>query len=300
MIYTVTLNPGLDYNGYTSSMEYGKTNRMHDEYFSPGGKGLNVSAMLARYGEETKALGYIAGFTGQALKELLSKCDVDCDFIDVGEGFTRINVKVINEKVTEYNGEGIRLSEDLIRDLEEKLKALNEEDMVVFSGSIPRGADSGLYARLMAETKAGVILDASGDALKKGISLKPWLIKPNDEELSQVAEGPLNTLAEMIEAAKGLQKKGARNILCSLGPDGAFFVSEKGEVYTAKTPEVPAGHKLNTVAAGDTLLSSFVHMQKKTGDAEKALKFGVAAGTAAAYSPWLPELSFVEELYKSM
>lgn len=297
MIYTVTLNPGLDYNGYTTSMEYGKTNRMHDEYFCPGGKGLNVSAMMSKFGEETKALGYVAGFTGQELIRILNSYDVPCDFIDVGEGFTRINVKVINEKVTEYNGAGIVLTEAHIKDLEERIRALTEEDYIVFSGSIPRGADSGIYARLMKCSRAKVVLDASGDALAKGIPLRPYLIKPNDEELAQVTEGPLETRAQMIEAAKSLQKKGARNILCSLGADGAFLVTEEGEVYEASVPTVPEGHKLNTVAAGDTLLSSFLHMYWKTGDYGKALKFGVCAGTAAAYSPWLPTLEFIDELY---
>lgn len=301
MIYTVTLNPGLDYNLYANTMDYGKTNRCHDEYFVPGGKGMNVSVMLSNFGIPSVAFGFASGFTGRELVRLMAERDVPCDFVDVEEGFTRINVKVITEKVTEYNGAGISLKEEHIRALEEKIAALNEDDMLIMSGSIPKGADSGIYARLMAATRARTVLDTSGESLVKGLAHKLFLIKPNDEEIAAFADGPITCMDDMIATAHKLQNMGAENVLVSLGADGAFLLASDGKVYAAEPPRVPDGLKLNTVAAGDSMLGGFLYAWTQTPtEFEEILKFSVATGTAAAYSHWIPEAEFAHRLYESM
>lgn len=301
MIYTVTLNPGLDYNLVANTMEYGKTNRCHDEYFVPGGKGLNVSVMLSNFDVPSTAFGFVSGFTGQELIRLMEEMNVPCDFVDVEDGFTRINVKVSHGKITEYNGAGISLKEEHIQALIDKVAELEEDDILVMSGSIPKGADSGIYARLMAATKAKVVLDTSGEALLKGLEYKPFLIKPNDEEIAAFADGPIECMDDMIATAKKLQEAGAVNVMVSLGADGAFLVASDGEVYSAKPPKVPGDLTLNTVAAGDSMLGGFLFACTETpDDFEEILKFSVAVGTAAAYSHWIPEAEFCYRLYDRM
>ncbi len=301
MIYTVTLNPGIDYNLTANSMEYGKTNRCHDEYFVPGGKGLNVSVILSKFDEPTTAFGFVSGFTGQELIRMMEEMNVPCDFVDVEEGFTRINVKVAFGKITEYNGAGISLKEEHIKELEEKIAALTEEDMLIMSGSIPKGADSGIYARLMAATKAKTVLDTSGEALIKGLPYHPFLIKPNDEEIAAFSDGPITGMDDMIATARKLQAAGAENVMVSLGADGAFLVASDGNVYSAAPPRVTEDLPLNSVAAGDSMLGGFIHAWHQTPeDFEEILKFSVATGTAAAFSRWIPEAEFAYRLYDRM
>ena len=299
MIYTVTLNPALDYFAETDGFSEGKTNRTHGEYIVPGGKGLNVSMVLARLGTKSAAVGFSAGFTGAELQRLLEKENVDCEMIDAGAGFTRINVKINDGRVTEFNGSGVTLSESLVETLKKRLSALSVEDLVVLSGSIPKGAEKGLYRSLMAATKARVILDTYGEALTEALPLRPFLIKPNDEEIEGLAGHPVHTEEELKQEMQKLQARGARNVCVSLGAKGAVLLTEDGDFFSCPPPKVPAGRPFNSVAAGDSMIAGFIHSYQKTGNYEEALHFAVTVGTAAAFSEWLPEKVFIEELLNS-
>ena len=281
----------------TESVSEGKTNRTHDEYIVPGGKGLNVSMVLSRLGTKSAAIGFTAGFTGAELVRLLSEEKVDTEMIDAGEGFTRINVKINCGKVTEFNGAGITLSEELVTTLKKRLSALSGEDLVILSGSIPKGAKKSLYRDLMASTAARVILDCSGEALKEALPLHPFLIKPNDEEIEELAGHPVETEEALRAEMLKLQALGAVNVMVSLGARGAVLLTEDGDFFSCTPPAVPAGRPFNTVAAGDSMIAGFIHAYRTTPDYEKALRFAVTVGTAAAYSEWRPEKSFIDSLW---
>lgn len=296
MIYTVTLNPSLDYFAMTEGINEGKTNRTHDEYIVPGGKGLNVSMVLSRLGTKSTAIAFSAGFTGAELVRLLAEEDVQTEMIDAGEGFTRINVKINTGKITEFNGEGVILSESLVETLKKRLSALSEKDLVVLSGNIPKGAKSTLYRDLAAATPAEVILDSFGEALLLALPEKPFLIKPNEEEIEGLAGHPVNTQEGLLFEMLKLQRLGAKNVMVSRGALGAVMLTEYGTFLSAAPPKVPEGRPFNTVAAGDSMIAGFIHSFNAKQDYTEALSFAVRCGTAAAYSEWLPERAFIESL----
>lgn len=292
MICTVTLNPSLDYFARTDTFDYGKTNRTVKEYINPGGKGLNVSFMLSRFGLPSKAFGFISGFTGAELERLVREaCDgtenaaVTPDFIDVHEGFTRINVKLTGEKVTEFNGSGISLRKAHIEALKEKIRSLTEGDLLILSGAAPKSTGPELYKELASVMKGRFVIDTAGDALLEALPLHPLLIKPNEEELEALGVSP-----------ETLIKKGAENVLLSKGSRGAVLYTECGNIYEMSCPRVPEGRTLNTVGAGDTMIAGFVYRKLAGAPFEECLRYAVSSGTAAAYSPWLPEKSLIDEL----
>ena len=296
MIYTVTLNPSLDYFASADSFTAGKTNRTHNEYIVPGGKGLNVSMMLARLGMESTAIAFSAGFTGMELTRLLQEANVNTEMIDAGSGFTRINVKINTGMITEFNGAGVTISEKLKKALKKRLSEFTPGDLLVLSGNLPKGAKPTFYRDLVAVTKARVILDSYGEALLSALSYRPFLIKPNDEEIEGLAGHPVNTEEGLLFEMQKLQQLGARNVMVSLGGKGAVLLTETGEFFSETPPEVPPGHPFNTVAAGDSMIAGFIDAYQRTADYREALRFSVAVGTAAAYSEWLPEKYFIEEL----
>ncbi|MBQ6551916.1 MAG: 1-phosphofructokinase family hexose kinase [Lachnospiraceae bacterium] len=296
MIYTVTLNPSLDYFAMTGSISEGHTNRTHDEYIVPGGKGLNVSMVLARLGTPSTAIAFTAGFTGAELTRLLKEEAVETETIDTGTGFTRINVKINNGRITEFNGAGIVLSAELTEALKIRLSGLSADDLLVLSGAVPSGADRTLYRDLMAASKAPAVLDTFGEALTEALPERPFLIKPNEEEIEGLAGRPVETEEDLREEMIKLQERGARNVMVSMGPRGAALLTETGSYFRCGVPGVPAGRPFNTVAAGDSMIAGFIHEYMRTGDYEKALRFAVATGTAAAYSEWLPDRAFIEFL----
>lgn len=295
MIYTVTLNPSLDYFAESPTFDYGKTNRTRGEYINPGGKGLNVSFMLSRFGLPSKAMGFISGFSGKELERLVrescrneSDASVEPDFIDIHEGFTRINVKLTSEKVTEFNGSGIELKETHREALKERIRSLTADDLLILSGALPKGADDRFYSELASEMKGRFVIDTAGSALINCLPLRPLLIKPNDEELNALGMSP-----------EELLKIGAENVLVSRGKDGASLYTKDGERFDCACPKVPEGLTLNTVAAGDTMIAAFLYRYFEGDRGDTLLRYAVAAGTAAAYSPWLPEKTLIEELLEN-
>ena len=298
LIYTVTLNPSLDYFALTDAVAEGRTNRTHHEYIVPGGKGLNVSMVLSRLGTKSVALAFSAGFTGAELVRLLKEEAVETEMIDTGTGFTRINIKINTGRITEFNGAGIRLSEELIEKLKKRLSGLSEDDLLILSGSIPNGAEKTLYRELMASTRARVILDTYGEALTAALPLEPFLIKPNDEEIEGLAGHPIETEEDLLQEMRKLRSLGAKNVMVSSGRRGAALLAETGAYFSCTVPKVPEGRPFNTVAAGDSMIAGFIHEYQKSQDYERALRFAVTVGTAAAYSEWLPEKAFIQELYQ--
>lgn len=296
MIYTLTLNPSLDYVAETDSFNIGKTNRTKNEYFVAGGKGINVSLLLSRLGLDTTALGFVSGFTGKELVKLLEKENIKCNF-GKAQGNTRINVKLKGEEITEFNASGVELRDTDISALKSKIKTIKEGDWLCLSGSIPKGAEASIYKDLALSVKEGVkvIVDAVDEPLKEALLAKPFLIKPNIDELGDIFGVEIKTREEIERYAKLLQEKGAQNVLVSLGGDGALLLDMNGKTHFATAPK---GKVVNTVGAGDSMVAGFICKFIETKDFAKSLKFSVAAGSATAFSPWLAEKDKIEELYK--
>ncbi len=298
MIYTVTLNPSLDYVAFSDTFNIGKTNRTTNEYIVPGGKGLNVSILLSRLGRDTTALGFTGGFTGIELERLLLNENIECDF-SKADGDTRINVKLNSNEITEFNASGISLDADKINHLKDKIKTLNEGDWLCLSGNIPKGAENDIYLQLALCAKAGVriIVDAVGEPLKQSLKAKPFLIKPNIDELCDLFGVEIKAQEQIEIYAKKLWEMGAQNVLVSMGGDGALLVDENGNTHFQKAPK---GKVINTVAAGDSMIAGFIYRYLETGDFADSLKFSVCCGSATAFSKWLAESDLIYNLYKSL
>ncbi len=298
MIYTVTLNPSLDYIAFYDTFNIGKTNRTNNEYIVPGGKGLNVSILLSRLGNDTTALGFTGGFTGAELERLLKLQNINCDFTKVSEN-TRINVKLSNQEITEFNASGISLDNEKIKALKEKIKQLKSGDWLCLSGSIPKGAKSDIYLQLALCAKDGVkiVVDTVGEPLKQSLNAKPFLIKPNIDELCDLFGVKIETLEQVEIYANKLQKLGAQNVLISMGSDGALLVDDNGNTHFQKAPK---GKVINTVAAGDSMIAGFIHRYLETQNFSDSLKFAVCSGSATAFSKWLAEPQLINQLYKSL
>lgn len=289
MIYTVTFNPSLDYVIRTDRLVRGEINRASKEHIYPGGKGNNVSVILSNLGHKSQALGFTAGFTGDALEKMLDDYGCYTDFIRLENGFTRINVKINDGQETEINGQGPVITESAIEDMFGKLNALMEDDMLVLAGSIPAALPSDIYERIMERLKGRgirIAVDATKDLLLNVLKYHPFLIKPNNHELGDIFGKVLKTEEEIIEHAKKLQKKGARNVLISMAGDGAVLVTEDGKTYKSRPPK---GEVVNSVGAGDSMVAGFLAGFLNTGDYEKAFRLGIAAGSATAFLNWLAE-----------
>lgn len=296
MIYTVTLNPAVDYNlELTNTLKPG-INRTKNENIHFGGKGINVSVILNRLGVNNIALGFIAGFTGNALKSNLSLEGIKTDFL-VLDGFTRINVKVKGEPPLEINGSGPFVDEQSLITLINSLKMLNKEDVVVLCGSLPNGLKNDTYKRIITElNKQNIktVLDSSGEALKAAISASPYLIKPNLSELSFLLGKKILVEKDCIEGAKTLQKFGAQNVLVSMGELGAILVQKDG---TVMREEAVRGNVINAVGAGDSLLAGFIAALSNKEDVRTALKKAVKIGSATAFSEGLASKNILEKIF---
>lgn len=295
MIYTVTLNPAVDYNVNLDSPLKAGMNRTHDETIHFSGKGVNVSVILNRLGAENIATGFIAGFTGKAIKSNLSLEGIKTNFFEV-DGFTRINLKIKGEQETEINGSGPFVDEQSLKELIEYLKTASKDDIVVLSGSLARGLSNDTYKRIINELNPlGIktVLDTSGEALKLAISASPFLIKPNLAELSYVLGKKLTVEKEVIDGAKTLQKFGAQNILVSMGSLGAVLVLKDGTVLREEATECSV---INTVGAGDSLLAGFLAATQTKGTRE-ALKKAVKIGTATACSDGLASKNILTKIF---
>ncbi|MDO5026960.1 MAG: 1-phosphofructokinase [Tissierellia bacterium] len=300
MIYTLTLNPALDHVVRLKDLKLGETNRMDQEKLSAGGKGINVSKLLKNLGERSIAFAFVAGFTGQELERILrDKEGILCDFVHVSKGFTRINVKIKAEEETEINGPGLSPSDEEISLMLRKFEDLKDGDYLFLSGSIPSSLDKSFYRQIMEKVKGKdvkIAVDTLGEALKETLDLGPYLIKPNKRELEDFFQVEINNNQEIIEYASKLQELGAQNIIVSLGADGAYFLSKEGESIFM---DAPKGQVVDTVGAGDSVVAGFMYAIKNGFTLRDAFAFGVACGSATAFSSNLATKEEIFNLYNN-
>ena len=294
MIYTITFNPSLDYIVSANNFELGKTNRTTGEQLLAGGKGINVSTVLTNLGIENIALGFVAGFTGKEIVRMTEESGIASDFIMLGNGFSRINVKMKDFDGTELNGMGPVIDQAAVAQLKLKLSALKQGDILVLAGSIPSSMSDTIYQELMGEFGGkGIefVVDATKDLLLNVLEYKPFLIKPNNHELGEIFGVELKTRESVVPYAKKLQEMGARNVLVSMAGEGAVLLDENQQVFMLKAPE---GDLVNAVGAGDSMVAGFLAGWLEKKDSYHAFKMGVAAGSASAFSELLATKEEIE------
>lgn len=305
MIYTVTLNPSLDYIVEVDNLTLGATNRTSYEQMLPGGKGLNVSFVLKNLGFDTTALGFLAGFVGDEIERRVAETGVVTEFQKLAEGCSRINMKVRNVDGTEVNGRGPEIPEAEVQRLMERLEGLQEDDILVLAGSIPASMPATIYSDILAGIKetvgkrngAGplIVVDATKHLLLNVLSYRPFLIKPNHHELGELFGVTLTTREAVVPYAKKLREQGARNVLVSMGGLGAVLVDEQDKVYLSEAPE---GKVINSVGAGDSMVAGFLAGWLEKKDYEHAFRMGLAAGSASAFSENLATRGEVARVYQ--
>lgn len=307
MIYTVTLNPALDYIIFVNNFSAGTINKMQREVVEVGGKGINVSIILSELGVKSKALGFVAGFTGDEIERRVSDFGVQPNFVKLQNGMSRINVKLKNcddnNKITEteINSNGPDISDSDLKHLFEQLDELQDGDVLVLAGSVPKSLPTDIYERIMefvSSKEVKIAVDATGKLLTNTLKYKPFLIKPNLDELGEIFGTKPSSRDDIINLARKLQEMGAQNVLVSMAGDGAFLVSRNGETFYCNACQ---GNVKNSVGAGDSMLAGFLSASLKDDfDEEYALKLGTAAGGATAFSDGLAKKNDILQLLKTI
>ncbi len=301
MIYTVTLNPALDYIMHVEHFEKNRINKTSSELLLPGGKGINVSIVLHNLGMSSTALGFIAGFTGQEIRRKLQGLGVTDDFIELPDGHSRINMKICSHEETELNGMGPIIDEVSLLKLYTQLDRLVTGDVLVLAGSIPASLPDSIYQDIMKRVEAkGVmtIVDARKDLLENVLELRPFLIKPNNFELAELfGLEELWDKQEVLRYAKKLQERGARNVLVSMAGAGAVLAAEDGNTYESPAPD---GTVINSVGAGDSMVAGFLYGMLTTESFEQAFYTGLACGSASAFSEQLATKDAVDAILKHL
>ena len=285
MIYTVTLNPSIDYVVEVNELTAGEIMRTKAEDLIFGGKGINVSSMLAQLGMKSCALGFIAGFTGDALEQGVAAMGIQPDFLKVEQGFTRINVKVHAQEESEINGQGPQIRYTHLEQLIKKLDRLKKDDILVLSGNVPGSIPQDIYADIMQHLQGSgirVCVDARQEALMSTLVYHPFLIKPNHKELAEMFEVELSSREDLLVYAKELQAMGARNVLVSMAEQGALLACR--------------GKVVNSVGAGDSMVAGFLYGYLREQSYAAALRYGTACGSASAFSKGIADRKTVEEL----
>lgn len=309
MIYTITFNPALDYVIKVQEFKTGKINKCKEEYIFPGGKGINVSIVLKTLEQETTAIGFIAGFVGKEIEKQVQKYGIKTDFIEIKNNNSRINVKILDEskenknngntknQETAINARGPYIDKKYFGLLYKKLEILKNEDILVLSGSVPSGISDSIYEEICQKLKnrnIKIVVDSTGDLLLKTLKYKPYLIKPNQQELEEIFGIKISTQDEALEYAEQLQKKGAQNVIVSMGSDGAVLLDENG--YSYKMKALNTKDAVNTVGAGDSMVAGFLAGHEMFNNYEKALQMGVAAATATTNTLFLATKEKIEDV----
>ena len=301
MIYTVTLNPALDYTINIKRLILNQINTSQNEHIYPGGKGINVSIILKRLGVDSVVLGFISGFVGEEIKRLVEAQEIETDFINIEKGNSRINVKILEENnETAINTTGPLVYNQDIENLYKKLDILTENDILVLSGSIPKGISEDIYEAICArvqEKKVKIVVDATKDLLLKTLKYKPFLIKPNHHELGEIFNLKITNKEQALEYAKKLRQKGAKNVLVSMGSSGSVLLDENSKTY--KKDIIKNKNVINTVGAGDSMVAGFLAGYLKYQNYEDALNLAVSSATATVNSVYLGTKDEIIEYFNS-
>lgn len=300
MIYTLTLNPALDYVMQVKNLRFDDINRSYFEDIHFGGKGINVSVILKRLGVSNKAMGFIAGFTGEQLEKLLNDEGVVCEFSKLSRGNTRINVKIKSDTELDINARGPEIDETEIDGLVDKMQKIKSGDYLVLAGSIPENLPSDIYERILSRLdNKGInfVADTTGDMLFNVLKHKPFLIKPNHHELGDLFGVKIQSDEDVVKYAKKLQESGAKNVLVSKGSKGATLLDENGVVTNVGIVE---GKVVNTVGSGDSMVAGFLAGFIDTGDYKHALRLGAACGNATAFCESLAQPCDIQSAYQKL
>lgn len=296
MIYTVTFNPSIDYIVTVPKISYEDVNRVTDEYIQPGGKGINVSVVLSNIGIRSIATGFVSGFTGEHIIHMLDASGICNDFIHTETGMSRINIKIKTDSECEINGMGPKLNKRHIDELFRRLSDMKPGDYLVLAGSVQQSVGSDIYrdlAEYAATKNVRCVVDASGELLLNSISARPFLIKPNLSELEAISKRQLNTMYDIISAARTLQDNGAANVLVSMAGDGALLLTCDQQIYYAYAPK---GNVINSVGCGDSMVAGFIAAQINGFTYADSLKYAVCAGSASAFKLRLATQQDIDKL----
>lgn len=299
MVYTVTLNPALDYVMKLKALRTDDINRTDGEEIYYGGKGINVSVILTQLGIPNTALGFVGGFTGRKLEEMLKNDNVSCDFNYLKNGDTRINVKIKADKEIDLNACGPEITKEDMQSFLRKLDGIKSGDYLILAGSIPNTLPDDIYEQILervGDRNINCVVDATGDLLKNVLKYKPFLIKPNHHELGDLFSTQIKSDDDIVKYSKKLQEMGAKNVLVSMAKDGAMLTDENGCVHKIGNAK---GKLINSVGCGDSMVAGFTAGYIKTADYSYALRLGSACGNATAFSEKLATREDIERVFNA-
>ena len=299
MVYTVTLNPALDYVMKLKALRTDDINRTDGEEIYYGGKGINVSVILTQLGIPNTALGFLGGFTGKKLEEMLKNDNVSCDFNYLKNGDTRINVKIKADKEIDLNACGPEITKEDMQSFLRKLDGIKSGDYLILAGSIPNTLPDDIYEQILervGDRNINCVVDATGDLLKNVLKYKPFLIKPNHHELGDLFSIQIKSDDDIVKYSKKLQEMGAKNVLVSMAKDGAMLTDENGCVHKIGNAK---GKLINSVGCGDSMVAGFTAGYIKTADYSYALRLGSACGNATAFSEKLATREEIERVFNA-
>lgn len=300
MVYSVTLNPCLDYLYTLEALRLGGTNRAAEENISVGGKGINFSTVLAGLGVENTAMGFVAGFVGDEILRRLELMGIRAEFVRLDSGNSRINFKLRTDSETEVNGIGPEIPKEKLQEFFKNLDRLNDGDKLLLAGSVPKSLPAGIYREIagrLSQKKIDLLVDCTGEALLDVLENRPFLIKPNHCELGELFGVEINSAKDAEKYAVKLREKGARNVLVSMAEKGATLAAEDGNTYFCAAP---AGKPVNSVGAGDSMVAGFLAGWLESGEYFYSLKMGVSAGSASAFSQGLAEKAEIMKIFKDL
>ena len=300
MIYSVTLNPSIDFIVRVKDFQLGETNRAYEDNFFAGGKGIMVSKLLKNVKTDCVNLGFLGGFTGTFIEQNLKKLNILSDFVTVNEN-TRVNVKLKTETETEINCQGPKISDNEKEEFLDKIRKIKSDDFVILSGSVSSNLGNDFYITIIEIlNKNGVkfTLDSSGETFSKSLKYKPFLIKPNKDELKEYARREFKNNQEIVNYVRENLVDKAEHVIISLGGEGALYIDKKFSLFAY--PLRVKDNVVNTVGAGDSVVAGFVNYMLKHNDVERAFRFAVACGTATSFSEDIGELNFIEEIYNKL
>ena len=300
MIYTLTFNPSLDYIMFFESITEGTINRTSRESIFVGGKGINVSLVLNEIGIKSTILGFTAGFTGKAIENILTQKGIATDFINVENGFSRINVKVKADTETELNARGPVIKKQDVDLLFSKLEKISKGDILVLAGSVPSSLPQDIYEKILeflSQKQVDFVVDAEKELLLNTLKYSPFLIKPNTHELEEIFGIKISDISDIVFYAKKLCTMGARNVIVSMAKDGAVLIQNTGDTIKIS---VPHGKVINSVGAGDSMIAGFIAGLSQKLNYSDALKLATACGSATAFSEDLADHNTIMQTLSSV